>query len=63
MNDKLNFANRENGTMNDTICEPSENLAVATVADGLTAVLDRRDDTTVIEVCDYCGFCPCGCGG
>ena len=49
--------------MNDIICEPNENVAVAIVPDGQLAVLDYGDDTTVIQVCDYCGFCPCGCGG
>ena len=49
--------------MNDTIYEPTENLTVAIVPEGQTSVLDFEDEVTVIEVCDYCGFCPCGCGG
>ncbi len=63
MIDKLNIANRERGTMNNAICEPNEDLAVAILPDGQTTVLDREDETAEINACEYCDRYPCGCGG
>jgi hypothetical protein len=49
--------------MKDLAEEVKDDLTVVVVPQSDPADLDLREERVRIEVCEYCGHCPCGCGG
>jgi hypothetical protein len=53
----------------DLADEAKEDLALVTTADGQPVILVREregltsEDEPEMQVCEYCGHYPCGCGG
>ncbi len=49
--------------MNDLADEAKQDLAVAIIADDQPLILNPEEEKAEMKVCEYCGHCPCGCGG
>jgi hypothetical protein len=56
-------ANREISTMNDVVNEMAHDFELAVLADEEPTILDFEQVAARLETCEYCGCCPCGCGG
>ncbi len=49
--------------MNDLAEEPKQDLTFTLIADDQPVILNPAEETAGMQVCEYCGHAPCGCGG
>lgn len=49
--------------MNDLADEAKQEIAVALIPEEQPVFLNPEKKPIEIPVCEYCGHCPCGCGG